>query len=48
MHPGGLKTKVAKDIMKENPEEILLHAVARMIPKNNTRPRRLLRISFKK
>lgn len=47
-HPGGLKTKIAKDVLKEAPEEILLHAVARMIPKNNTRPRRLLRISFKK
>ncbi len=47
MHPGGLKIKLAKNVMKEKPEDILLHAVARMLPKNNTRPRRLLRVSFK-
>jgi|SRR3990167_10042862 len=47
MHPGGLKTKLAKELVKENPEKIFLHAVSRMLPKNNTRPRRLLRISFK-
>ena len=46
-HPGGLKTKVAKDLIKENPEKILMHAVSRMLPKNNTRSRRLLRVSFK-
>ncbi|HSR88919.1 MAG TPA: 50S ribosomal protein L13 [Candidatus Udaeobacter sp.] len=47
MHPGGLKTKMVKELIKEDPKEILLHAVSKMLPKNNTRTRRLLRISFK-
>jgi large subunit ribosomal protein L13 len=47
MHPGGLKTKMVKELIKEDPKRILIHAVGRMLPKNNTRPRRLLRISFK-
>jgi large subunit ribosomal protein L13 len=47
MHPGGLKIKLAKDVMKTNPEETILHAVSRMLPKNKTRDARLKRISFK-
>lgn len=47
MHPGGLKIKMAKNLMKEKPEEIILHAVSRMLPKNNTRTQRLKRVSFK-
>lgn len=47
MHPGGLKTVPVKELIKEDPQEILLHAVSKMLPKNNTRPRRLLRISFR-
>ncbi|TSC84796.1 MAG: large subunit ribosomal protein L13 [Parcubacteria group bacterium Gr01-1014_13] len=46
-HPGGLKTKMVKELIKEDPKRILIHAIGRMLPKNNTRPRRLLRISFK-
>ncbi len=46
-HPGGLKEIPAKKIMKENPREIVLHAVAKMLPKNKLRDGRLLRISFK-
>ena len=46
-HPGGLKTIMVKNLIKEDPKRILIHAVGRMLPKNNTRPRRLLRISFK-
>lgn len=46
-HPGGLKTVLVKDLIKEDPKRILVHAVSKMLPKNNTRPRRLLRISFK-
>ncbi len=46
MHPGGLKIKTARILFKEKPEEIILHAVSRMLPKNNTRKQRLKRISF--
>ena len=48
MHPGGLKIKTAKNLAKEDPEEIILHAVSRMLPKNKMRTQRLQRISFKK
>ncbi len=48
MHPGGLKVKTAATLTKEDPEEIILHAVSRMLPKNKMRTPRLLRISFKK
>ena len=47
MHPGGLKEIPAKKIMKENPQKIVLYAVAKMLPKNKLRDGRLLRISFK-
>lgn len=47
MHPGGLKIKTARVLTKEKPEEIILHAVSRMLPKNNTRTQRLKRVSFK-
>ena len=46
LHPGGLKIKTAQTLSKEDPEEILLHAVSRMLPKNKMRPQRLLRIKF--
>jgi len=47
MHPGGLKEKPAKQVFKEDPKELLRHAVARMIPKNKLRTPRLLRLKFK-
>lgn len=47
MHPGGLKTKQAKELMKEDPKEILLQAVSKMLPRNKMRTDRLLRLSFK-
>ena len=47
MHPGGLKEKPAKKMMAEKPEEILRHAVAKMLPKNKLRNARMLRLSFK-
>ncbi|PIT88760.1 MAG: 50S ribosomal protein L13 [Candidatus Magasanikbacteria bacterium CG10_big_fil_rev_8_21_14_0_10_36_32] len=47
MHPGGLKETPAKKMMKEKPEEVLIHAVMRMLPKNKLRTQRILRISFK-
>ena len=48
MHPGGLKIKVAKNLIKKNPKEILLHAISKMLPKNKLRDGRLRRLSFKK
>ncbi len=33
-YPGGLKSKTAKDIMKESPEKIIYSAVRGMLPKN--------------
>ena len=47
MHPGGLKEIPAKKVMKEKPEEILIHAVMRMLPKNKLRTSRMLRLKFK-
>lgn len=47
MHPGGLKEIPWAKIFKENPSEVVMHAVAKMLPKNKTRAARLKRISFK-
>lgn len=47
MHPGGLKSTMVKKILKENPQEVLRHAVAKMIPKNKFRTNRMNRLSFK-
>ena len=33
-YPGGIKKEVAKDIMKESPERIIISAVKGMLPKN--------------
>ena len=46
MHPGGLKSIPAKKLFKENPEEVLNHAVNKMLPKNKLRTARMLRIKF--
>ncbi len=45
-HPGGLKSKLAKDVLKNNPQDILLHAVSKMLPRNKMRDERLKRVSF--
>jgi large subunit ribosomal protein L13 len=47
-HPGGLKEIKASKIMAEKPEEIIRHAVARMIPKNKLRNLRMKRLTFSK
>lgn len=47
MHPGGLKEIPAQKMMKEKPEDVLRHAVMKMIPKNKLRTQRMLRITFK-
>ncbi len=33
-YPGGYKTVLARDVMKKNPERILLEAIRRMVPRN--------------
>lgn len=33
-YPGGLKQQAAKDVMKSSPEDIIMHAVRGMLPKN--------------
>ena len=48
MHPGGLKETPAKKVIKENPEEVIRHAVEKMLPKNKHRSNRLKRLSFSK
>lgn len=48
MHPGGLKSVMAKKVLLENPDEVLTHAVAKMIPKNKHRTDRLRRLTFGK
>ncbi len=47
MHPGGLKAIPIKKLLIEQPEEIIRHAVEKMLPKNKLRPLRMLRLSFK-
>jgi large subunit ribosomal protein L13 len=46
MHPGGLKAIPAKKVMVEKPEEIIRHAVSKMLPRNKHRETRLKRLSF--
>lgn len=47
MHPGGLKAKPVKTVLKEDPREVIRHAVSKMIPKNKLRGARLQRLNFK-
>lgn len=47
-YPGGLKETPAKKMLKENPEEIIRLAVAKMLPKNKLRDLRMQRLTFKK
>jgi large subunit ribosomal protein L13 len=47
MHPGGLKETPAKKVVKEDPREVIRHAVEKMLPKNKLRPDRMRRLQFK-
>lgn len=47
LHPGGLKEMPAKKMFKEKPQDVLRHAVNKMLPKNKLRDGRMSRISFK-
>jgi large subunit ribosomal protein L13 len=44
--PGGLKTKIMKDVWAKDPAEVLRSAVSRMLPKNKHRTARLLRLKI--
>jgi large subunit ribosomal protein L13 len=46
--PGGMKTRLAKNIMPQKPEWIIRQAVDRMLPKNTHRARRIKRLTFVK
>jgi len=46
-HPGGLRTTKLKDVMEQNPSEVITRAVSRMLPKNSHRTPRLNRLTVK-
>ncbi|MDD2731559.1 MAG: 50S ribosomal protein L13 [Candidatus Portnoybacteria bacterium] len=46
--PGGLKAKPVKELKEEAPEQILIHAVKYMLPKNKLQALRMKRLTFKK
>ncbi|PJA47609.1 50S ribosomal protein L13 [Candidatus Uhrbacteria bacterium CG_4_9_14_3_um_filter_36_7] len=46
-YPGGLKEIPIKTIFANKPEQILIDAVSRMLPKNSHRPTRLKRLICK-
>lgn len=47
MYPGGLKETPAKKVVKEDPREVIRHAVEKMLPKNKLRADRMRRLQFK-
>lgn len=47
-YPGGLKISRLKDMLAENPEQVLRRAVYGMLPKNKLRDQRIKRLSFLK
>lgn len=44
LYPGGLKKEVLGHLRERKPEEIIYHAVSRMLPKNKLRKKRLKRL----
>lgn len=46
--PGGMKEKPVKELREEAPEEIIIHAVKYMLPKNKTQAIRMKRLTFEK
>lgn len=46
-YPGGAKIILAKKMLAEKPEEIIISAVKNMLPKNKLRNERMKRLSFK-
>lgn len=48
MHPGGLKSVMTKKVLLESPNEVIIHTVQKMIPKNKHRTDRMRRLTFGK
>ena len=46
-YPGGLKRKKMRDVLKENPGEVLRRAVDGMLPKNKLRDAMIKRLKIK-
>ncbi len=46
MHPGGFKEINFNDLMAKNPQEIILHALQGMLPKNKLRDQRIKRLKI--
>lgn len=47
-YPGGLKRVAASKLYRERPEEMIRHAVMRMLPKNKLRSEMIKRLKFEK
>lgn len=43
-YPGGLRTRTYAEVKKQNPKEIIMHAVSGMLPKNKLRAEMLKRL----
>lgn len=44
LYPGGLKSEAAGDLLKRQPEKVILHAVKGMLPKNRLADRLLTKL----
>ncbi len=47
-YPGGLKSRLAKDVLAKNPAWAVKNAVAHMLPNNRLRDARIKRLTFSK
>ncbi|MEI7741095.1 MAG: 50S ribosomal protein L13 [bacterium] len=47
MYPGHLREKQMKDVMAEDPKQVIIHAVMGMLPKNKHRAIYIKRLTFK-
>lgn len=47
MHPGGIKRTPMKKVFEQNPEEVIRHAVLRMLPDNRQRSNLMQRLTIK-
>lgn len=46
-YPGGIRTKNLKDVLRDNPAEVLQKTIYNMLPKNKLRARMLKRLIIK-
>lgn len=47
-YPGGLKSRLAKDVLAKNPAWMVKNAVVHMLPNNRLRDARIKRLTFSK